>query len=431
MDIFDELGAQKRVKIAILGLGYVGLPLAIAFAAKTNVVAFDINQTRVNELKNNLDTTNEAEKDELSRASNSIEFTTNPEALRTCNFFIVTVPTPIDDAKNPDLSALTVVSEMLSGIIKRGDCVVFESTVYPGVTETICSNLLEKYSGMKVNEHFGVGYSPERINPGDKTKRVENIIKLVSGSNQYWSDYVEKVYSEIITAGTYKVSSIKVAEAAKVIENIQRDVNIALINELAIIFSKLDINTQEVLAAADTKWNFVKYSPGLVGGHCIGVDPYYLIHRAKQLDLHPELIQSGRRTNDSMSQFVASEFAKAIISRQKLQDGIKVLVLGLTFKENCPDTRNSQSLTLVQDLKEYGFDVHCYDPYVARTQITDNINILPNLNAIDNLAGIIIAVKHNEFVEFGVNRLKRLMVPNGILYDLKSTFDPSEVDKSL
>ena len=341
-----------KIKLAILGLGYVGLPLAVEFGKKRSVTAFDINTDRVAELQSGRDHTLEVSSEELQEAQ-FLTFTADPEQLRACNTFIVTVPTPVDQYNKPDLTPLIKASETIGKVLKSGDIVIYESTVYPGATEEDCAPILEKFSGLKLNESFYLGYSPERINPGDKGHRVTTIMKVTSGSTPETADVVNALYGEIITAGTFKAASIKVAEAAKVIENTQRDVNIALINELAIIFNKMGIDTEAVLDAAGTKWNFLPFRPGLVGGHCIGVDPYYLTHKAQSIGYHPEVILAGRRLNDSMGAYVASQLLKAMTQRHIQVDGARVLILGLTFKENCPDLRNTKVIDIVRELQEY------------------------------------------------------------------------------
>jgi len=349
------------LKIAIIGLGYVGLPLAVEFGKQLPVVGFDIQQKRIQELQSGQDHTLEVSPEELKQAT-QLTYSTNLDDLRSCNFFIVTVPTPIDEFKQPDLTPLIKASTSIGKVLKKGDVVVYESTVYPGATEEACIPVLEQVSGLKFNEDFFAGYSPERINPGDKLHRVTNILKVTSGSTPEVADFVDAVYQLIVTVGTHKAPSIKVAEAAKVIENTQRDVNIALINELAVIFNKLGIDTEAVLQAAGTKWNFLPFRPGLVGGHCIGVDPYYLTHKAQSLGLHPEIILAARRLNDRMGEYVATQLIKEMVKQRIQVVGSKILVMGLSFKENCPDIRNTKIVDMVKALKEYDLDLDIYDP---------------------------------------------------------------------
>ena len=385
-------------KIAIIGLGYVGLPLACAFAKQYDVIGFDINKTRIDELSNNIDKTREVTSEYLQNTSR-LTFTSDSSDLAAANVFIITVPTPIDDNNLPDLSPLVKASQMLSKTIKTDDIVIYESTVYPGATEEVCIPELEA-SGLKLNEDFGVGYSPERINPGDKLRTVENILKVTSGSNPYYTDVVDELYSSVITAGTFKASSIKVAEASKVIENTQRDVNIALINELALIFNEVGIDTHEVIEAAATKWNFIKLMPGLVGGHCIGVDPYYLAHKASSLGLNPNLILTSRAINNSMSKFVAEQTIKKLISYGKNIKDARILLLGATFKENCPDVRNTKVVDVVSELEKYGVKMTYSDPWVAQ----EDWNHL-DVEHVDykdieeeSFDAVIVAVNHSEFV---------------------------------
>ncbi len=385
-------------KIAIIGLGYVGLPLACAFAKQYDVIGFDINKTRINELLNNIDKTREVTSEYLKNTSR-LTFTSDTNDLDIANVFIITVPTPIDDNNLPDLSPLVKASQMLSKIIKQNDIVIYESTVYPGATEEVCIPELEE-SGLKLNKDFGVGYSPERINPGDKLHTVENILKVTSGSNPYYTDIVDDLYSSVITAGTFKASSIKVAEASKVIENTQRDVNIALINELALIFNEVGIDTHEVIEAAATKWNFIKLMPGLVGGHCIGVDPYYLAHKASSLGLNPNLILTSRAINNSMSKFVAEQTIKKLISYGKNIKAARILLLGVTFKENCPDVRNTKVTDIGSELEKYGVKMTYSDPWVAEEDWNhldvDHVDYKDiEENSFD---AVIVAVNHTEFV---------------------------------
>ncbi|MGP9688559.1 nucleotide sugar dehydrogenase [Psychrobacter sp. AOP22-C1-C5] len=385
-------------KIAIIGLGYVGLPLACAFAKQYDVIGFDINKTRIAELCNNIDKTREVTREYLEGTSN-LTFTSNTNDLSAANVFIITVPTPIDDNNLPDLSPLVKASQMLSKIIKVDDIVIYESTVYPGATEEVCIPELEK-SGLKLNKDFGVGYSPERINPGDKLRTVENILKVTSGSNPYYTDTVDELYKSVITAGTFKASSIKVAEASKVIENTQRDVNIALINELALIFNEVGIDTHEVIEAAATKWNFIKLMPGLVGGHCIGVDPYYLAHKASSLGLNPNLILTSRAINNSMSKFVAEQTIKKLISYGKNIKDARILLLGVTFKENCPDVRNTKVIDIGIELEKYGVKITYSDPWVAEEDWSHlNVDYIDYKDIRESIFdAVVVAVNHTEFL---------------------------------
>ena len=407
------------LRIAIIGLGYVGLPLAVEFGKKVPVVGFDIYEKRISELKNGQDHTLEVSPEELKQAA-QLSYTASLEDLKDCNFFIVTVPTPIDDYKQPDLTPLVKASTSIGKILKKGDIVVYESTVYPGATEEVCIPVLEDISGLTFNKDFFAGYSPERINPGDKLHRVTNILKITSGSTPEIADYIDEVYNLIIEAGTHKAASIKVAEAAKVIENTQRDVNIALINELALIFNKLGIDTEEVLKAAGTKWNFLPFRPGLVGGHCIGVDPYYLTHKAQAIGYHPEIILAGRRLNDSMG---------AMIKKKIQVEGAKVLVLGLSFKENCPDIRNTKIIDIVKELQEYHMDVDVYDPWIDSEETQHEYGITPvNQPTAGQYDAVILAVAHNEFKEMGIEAIRSLGKASHVLYDLKYVLAQSESD---
>lgn len=414
------------IKIAVIGLGYVGLPLAVEFGKKHPVIGFDINQHRIEELKSGTDHTLEVSDEELASAK-QLQFSSDINELAACNFYIVTVPTPIDEYKQPDLTPLVKASAAIGSVLKAGDIVVYESTVYPGATEEVCIPELERSSGLTFNKDFFAGYSPERINPGDKEHRVTNILKVTAGSTPEVADLVDEVYNLIITAGTHKAPSIKVAEAAKVIENTQRDVNIALINELAVIFNKMGIDTEAVLTAAGTKWNFLPFRPGLVGGHCIGVDPYYLTHKAQAIGYNPEIILAGRRLNDSMGEYVVTQLVKTMIKKRIQVEGAKVLILGLSFKENCPDVRNTKVIDIVHELKEYNIDVDVYDPWVDAEEAQQEYGISP-VNDIANLEsnsydGIILAVAHNQFVEMGVEQIRALGKSNHVLYDLKYLFD--------
>ena len=417
-----------ELKIAIIGLGYVGLPLAVEFGKKVPVVGFDIHQKRIDELKSGQDHTLEVSKEELAQAS-QLSYSANLEDLKNCNFFIVTVPTPIDEFKQPDLSPLVKASNSIGQVLKAGDVVVYESTVYPGATEETCIPVLEKVSGLRFNQDFFAGYSPERINPGDKLHRVTNILKITSGSTPEVADFVDQVYNLVIEAGTHKASSIKVAEAAKVIENTQRDVNIALINELAIIFNKMGIDTEAVLQAAGTKWNFLPFRPGLVGGHCIGVDPYYLTHKAQSIGYHPEIILAGRRLNDSMGAYVVTQLVKAMIQKKIQVQGAKVLVLGLSFKENCPDIRNTKIIDIVNELNEYHMDVDVYDPWVDTEEAVHEYAITPvqSVNK-DTYDAVILAVAHDQFKVMGATEIRALGKKAHVLYDLQYVLEQSESD---
>ena len=422
--------AQQR-NVAVIGLGYVGLPLAVEFGKKRGVVGFDINSRRITELQAGHDHTLETEPEEL-RAARHLRFTTRLEDLRECNCFIVTVPTPIDEHKRPDLTPLIKASETVGKVLKPGDIVIYESTVYPGATEEDCVPVLEAFSGLKFNVDFYAGYSPERINPGDKEHRVTTIKKVTSGSTPEVADVVDALYNEIITAGTHKASSIKVAEAAKVIENTQRDLNIALINELAIIFNKMGIDTEAVLQAAGSKWNFLPFRPGLVGGHCIGVDPYYLTHKAQAIGYHPEIILAGRRLNDSMGGYVVAQLVKAMTRRRVQVDGARILVMGLAFKENCPDLRNTRVVDIVAELKDYNCQVDVYDPWAAREEAEHEYGITPVAQPESGTYdGIILAVAHHQFKAMGAAAIRALGKPNHVLYDLKYLLPAAESDLRL
>ena len=417
-----------ELKIAIIGLGYVGLPLAVEFGKKVPVVGFDIYQKRVDELKSGQDHTLEVSPEELKQAA-QLSYTANLDDLKDCNFFIVTVPTPIDDYKQPDLTPLVKASTSIGKVLKKGDIVVYESTVYPGATEEECIPVLEQVSGLKFNQDFFAGYSPERINPGDKLHRVTNILKITSGSTPEVADFVDQIYNLVIEAGTHKAPSIKVAEAAKVIENTQRDVNIALINELALIFNKMGIDTEDVLKAAGTKWNFLPFRPGLVGGHCIGVDPYYLTHKAQAIGYHPEIILAGRRLNDNMGAYVVTQLVKGMIKKKIQVEGAKVLVLGLSFKENCPDIRNTKIIDIVTELKEYQMQVDVYDPWVDTAEAQHEYGITPVQTVeSNNYDAIVLAVAHNEFKEMGTESIRSLGKTSHVLYDLKYVLPAADVD---
>lgn len=421
----------SELKIAIIGLGYVGLPLAVEFGKKVPVVGFDIHQKRIDELKSNQDHTLEVSPDELMQAT-QLSYSADLEDLKSCNFYIVTVPTPIDEFKQPDLTPLVKASESIAKVLKKGDVVVYESTVYPGATEEVCIPVLEKNSGLKFNQDFYAGYSPERINPGDKLHRVTNILKITSGSTPEVADFVDEVYNLIIEVGTHKAPSIKVAEAAKVIENTQRDVNIALINELALIFNKMGIDTEDVLTAAGTKWNFLPFRPGLVGGHCIGVDPYYLTHKAQSMGYHPEIILAGRRLNDGMGAYVVTQLVKAMLKKRIQVEDAKVLILGLSFKENCPDIRNTRIIDIVNELKEYHIQADVYDPWVDVSEAEHEYGISP-VQALENgkYDAVILAVAHHQFKDMGVQAIRALGKSEHVLYDLKYVLSQAESDLRL
>jgi UDP-N-acetyl-D-galactosamine dehydrogenase len=422
---------QDMKKIAIIGLGYVGLPLAVEFGKIRPVIGFDINQTRIYALREGRDSTLEVSEDELREATH-LSFTTDPADLAEANIYIVTVPTPIDAHKRPDLMPLIKASETLGKVLKSGDIVIYESTVYPGATEEDCVPVLERVSGLTFNKDFFAGYSPERINPGDKTHRLPDIRKVTSGSTLEIAEEVDKLYASIIIAGTYKAESIRVAEAAKVIENTQRDLNIALINELAIIFNKMGIDTESVLKAAGTKWNFLPFRPGLVGGHCIGVDPYYLTHKAEAMGYHPQVILAGRRINDGMGAYVTGQLVKAMLKRRIQVDGARVLVLGLTFKENCPDLRNTRVVDVVSELQDYGIQVDVHDPWTnadeARHEYGLDLVQTPQDGGYD---GIVLAVAHDQFKVMGVDVMRGFGKADHVLYDLKNILNAQESDLRL
>ena len=421
----------EDVKLAVVGLGYVGLPLAVEFGKQRPVLGFDINKKRIEELKAGRDHTLEVESEELAAAVH-LRYSAEAESLAEANVFIVTVPTPIDQYKQPDLTPLIRASETIGRVLKRGDIVVYESTVYPGATEEVCVPVLESVSGLRFNEDFYAGYSPERINPGDKKHRVTNIRKVTAGSTPEVAELVDRIYADIIVAGTHKAPSIRVAEAAKVIENTQRDVNIALINELALIFNKLGIDTQAVLEAAGTKWNFLPFRPGLVGGHCIGVDPYYLTHKAQSIGYHPEIILAGRRLNDSMGSYVVSQLIKAMTKRRIQVQGSRVLVMGLAFKENCPDLRNTRIVDIVRELAEYNIEVDVYDPWVDTGEAMQEYGIRPVTELEEGAYdGIVLAVAHQQFAEMGAQRIRALGKPEHVLYDLKYVLTAEDADLRL
>ncbi|AUV87425.1 Vi polysaccharide biosynthesis UDP-N-acetylglucosamine C-6 dehydrogenase TviB [Vibrio campbellii] len=420
-----------NARVGIIGLGYVGLPLAVEFGKKAPTIGFDINQARIDELTAGRDSTLECSDNELAEAIH-LSYTASLQDLKECNVYIVTVPTPIDEHKQPDLTPLIKASEALGTVVSEGDVIIYESTVYPGATEEDCIPVVERVSCLKFNQDFFAGYSPERINPGDKEHRVTNILKVTSGSTPEVAEYVDQLYKTIITAGTHKASSIKVAEAAKVIENTQRDVNIALINELSIIFNKLGIDTLEVLEAAGTKWNFLPFRPGLVGGHCIGVDPYYLTHKAQSVGYHPEMILAGRRLNDGMGQYVVSQLVKKMLKKRIHVEGANVLVMGLTFKENCPDLRNTKVVDIVSELKEYNINVDIMDPWCSNVEAQHEYGLtLCEKEQQGHYDAIIMAVSHNEFKEMGVEKIRALGKPAHVLYDLKYVLDKESVDMRL
>ncbi len=427
---------HKEKQIAIIGLGYVGLPLAIEFGKKYQVLGFDINKSRIEELNAGKDRTNEADLDGMSFSMNlskqktlGLKFSHNVEDLKSCNVFIVTVPTPIDQFKAPDLTPLLKASEMIGGILKKDDIVIYESTVYPGCTEEDCVPVLEKKSGLKFNTDFYCGYSPERINPGDKVNTLTKIKKVTSGSTPEIAETVDQLYKSIIEAGTHKAPSLKVAEASKAIENAQRDVNISFVNELALIFDRMGIDTHDVLDAAGTKWNFLKYKPGLVGGHCIGVDPYYLAHKAESLGYHPQVILSGRRVNDTMGMFVANKLVKLLISKNHVISKSKVLVLGITFKEDCPDIRNSKVIDIVRELQQFNITVEVFDPHADKHEVSEEYSLKLIDKISESYDGIVLAVSHKEFSELDLEKLKSSS--SSVIFDTKAFLDRSLIDARL
>jgi UDP-N-acetyl-D-galactosamine dehydrogenase len=421
----------EELKLAVVGLGYVGLPLAVEFGRIRPVVGFDINQRRIDQLRAGEDVTLETSREELT-AARQLSFTTEVADLRDCNCYIVTVPTPIDEHKRPDLTPLLRASETVGSVLKKGDIVIYESTVYPGCTEEDCVPVLERRSGLRYNEDFYCGYSPERINPGDKEHRLTTICKVTSGSTPEVAQVVDDLYRQIVVAGTHRAESIKVAEAAKVIENTQRDLNIALVNELALIFNKIGIDTEAVLNAAGSKWNFLPFRPGLVGGHCIGVDPYYLTHKAQALGYHPEVILAGRRVNDGMGQYVASQLIKALTQKRIRIDGARVLVLGLTFKENCPDLRNTRVVDILSELKKYSCDVDVHDPWASPEEAMHEYGVdLKMRHDLTAYAAIIIAVGHDEYKSMSADDLRSLRLEKSVVYDLKCVRERHETDLRL
>jgi UDP-N-acetyl-D-galactosamine dehydrogenase len=427
----EVISNLSDVKLCIIGLGYVGLPLAVEFGKKLPTIGFDISAARIDDLRKGIDKTMEVSPTQLAQSSN-LSFFSDSDALQAANVFIITVPTPIDSNRRPDLRPLLAASQLVGEFISPGSVVIFESTVYPGATQDDCVPILEQKSGLKCDVDFFVGYSPERINPGDKEHGLTTIVKVTSGSTTAAADFVDALYRSIITAGTYKAQSIKVAEAAKVIENTQRDLNIALINELAIIFDKLDIDTEEVLLAAGTKWNFLPFRPGLVGGHCIGVDPYYLTSKAESLGYNPEVILAGRRINDNMASYVSSMMVKEICKKRIHVNGSKILVMGLTFKENCPDVRNTKVIDVVNELVAYGAEVDVFDPWVEVSQARKECDIElikePNTNTYD---GIFLAVAHSQYLLIGSKGIRAYGKANHVFYDLKSVFPATESDLRL
>ena len=425
------LKINKKIKLAVIGLGYVGLPLALEFAKKRSVIGFDINKLRIKELKFGLDRNLEFNKKELTNKK-KLKFTDNANQLKYANCYIITAPTPIDKFKKPNLRPLLRASKIVANFIDENDLVIYESTVYPGCVEEKCVPILEKFSGLKFNKHFFCGYSPERINPGDKKHTISKIKKITSGSNQKITDLVDDLYSEIISAGTHKVSSIKVAEAAKVIENTQRDLNIAFINELSVLFSKMNIDTKEVLDAAGSKWNFLPFKPGLVGGHCIGVDPYYLTYKSDSIGYKPKIILAGREINDKMGTHVASEFIKKMKKNKIKIKRSRILIMGLTFKENCADIRNSGIESVIKELKKFDCNLDLFDPWADRKKIKKTYNIYPKLKLFKNTYdGILIAVAHKKFKDMGIKFISNLCKKNNIIYDLKYLFSKDQVDLRL
>ena len=421
----------KQSKIAIIGLGYVGLPLAIEFGKQYPTLGFDVNKQRINELNRGIDRTLEVDGADFQRAQ-QLTFSSTPDNLKACNCFIVTVPTPVDKHRRPDLSPLLAASRTVGSAIKRGDTVIFESTVYPGATEEACIPVIEAVSGLVFNSDFYAGYSPERINPGDKEHRVTTIMKVTSGSTEETAEYVDALYRSIISAGTHKASSIKVAEAAKVIENTQRDLNIALINELAVIFNKLEIDTMEVLEAAGTKWNFLPFRPGLVGGHCISVDPYYLTYKAQEIGYNPEIILAGRRINDGMGAYIAERVVKALTKKRIHVVGARILVMGLAFKENCPDLRNTRVIDVIKEFESYHANVEVYDPWVSPEEALNEYGVdLIKEPKPDRYDATIIAVGHDQFKALGAEGIRQLGKPESILFDVKHILPKDQVDERL
>lgn len=425
------MAENSTIRIGIIGLGYVGLPLAVEFGKKFTTLGFDLNTKRIGELQSGIDVTREVETDELKQAT-LLEFSAEADRLADCTYFIVTVPTPIDKAKRPDLGPLQSASKTVGTFLKKGDIVIYESTVYPGATEEVCVPILEHISGLDFNRDFFCGYSPERINPGDRQHRLSDIVKITSGSTPETALKIDQLYRTIISAGTFPASSIKVAEAAKVIENTQRDVNIALINELALIFNKLEVSTREVLEAASTKWNFLPFTPGLVGGHCIGVDPYYLTHKAQEVGYHPAMILAGRRLNDEMGKYVADRVIKLMLQRNIEVSGAKILIMGLSFKENCPDLRNTKVTDIIAELRDYSLEVDVYDPWVdpddARREYGLEIIPSPAERCYD---GVVLAVGHKDFIDMPPGRIREFMKDEAVLFDVKNILPPEQSDGAL
>lgn len=420
--------SQKKINISIIGMGYVGLPLAVAFAKKNNVIGFDINSRRIEALKKGFDETLEVSS-KILRSLKKLTFTSNLVDLTKSNCFIITVPTPVDKFNNPDFRNLVSASSSVGSILKKNDIVIYESTVYPGATEEVCVPVLEEISSLKYNKDFFVGYSPERMNPGDKRHTVKNIVKITSGSNKTTANFVNKLYSSIVAVGTYNASSIKVAEAAKVIENTQRDINIALINELSLILNRLNIDTEEVLKAAGTKWNFIPFTPGLVGGHCIGVDPYYLAYKALSVGYNPKIVLSGRNLNNKMASHIATRFINYLVKRNINYKKCKILIMGITFKENVPDTRNSKIIDLIKILKTKCHLVDIYDPIADYYKVKKDYGILLKKKIKNNFYhGIILAVKHKKFLDIGINKIKKFGKKNHVIYDLKYIFPSHKTD---
>ncbi len=421
----------ENTRIAIIGLGYVGLPLAVEFGKKLTTIGFDLKTSRIEELRSGIDSTREVEPEELREAS-MLSFSDNAESIRDCNHYIIAVPTPIDQFKRPDLSPLKSASKIVAQFLGEGDIVIYESTVYPGATEEVCVPILEEISGLTFNGDFFCGYSPERINPGDKEHRLADIVKVTSGSTPEIAKQVDNLYKSIISAGTFPASSIKVAEAAKVIENTQRDVNIALINELSLIFHKLGINTSEVLQAAGTKWNFLPFTPGLVGGHCIGVDPYYLTHKAQEVGYHPNMILAGRRLNDDMGRYIASRVIKLMLQKHIEVSRARILVMGLTFKENCPDLRNTKVIDIIAEFVDYGIAVDVYDPWVGSKEAQQEYGLsLKTLLEESAYDAIVLAVAHNQFRKMTIQDFKKLLKPKSVIFDVKNMLPAHQVDGTL
>ena len=421
----------EQPHVAVIGLGYVGLPLAAEFGKQLPCTGFDINESRVDELRRGFDNTRELSSEELQAAS-QLNYTCDTEDIKNCDIYIVTVPTPIDSSNQPDLTPLQKASELVGSLIAKNNIVIYESTVYPGCTEEICIPIIERCSGLVFNEDFYAGYSPERINPGDKERRVSNIVKVTSGSTAAVADYVDALYRRIVTVGTHKASSLKVAEASKVIENTQRDVNIALVNELALIFNRLDINTEDVLNAAGSKWNFLPFRPGLVGGHCIGVDPYYLVHKAEQTGYHPQIISASRRINDKMGVLVATEVMRLMTQKRLHIVDANILILGLAFKENCPDLRNTRVMDIANELSECNANVAIHDPWVSRDEAkaTFGIDLVEDL-AENYYDAVIVAVAHDQFKQMGIDKVRQLTRNNGVVFDIKYLFPSDTVDGRL